>query len=769
MAETKIAKLLEAFQGNAYPAMLEHLALHLGVSADSLRRLALGWVPVVQFKKKTSFSGWWAAPERDAEATVTGLSLRNQHDDKTAYPGSKHGLIYEVNPDHEHGEKGYSNGAHNWVRTMDAGLPCAVCGKPDGCLLSAENPADPKAAVCIRQESPTRLKFGYLHILKEAGQLAGKSALPDNGGPVVVVEGMSDTAAAMDLGFNAVGRPSNLACLDMLADLVRGRSVVIVGENDKYIEHGVEKWPGKEGMIAAFQAVSRVTKDVKMLMPPEHVKDLRAWVAKYKLTHDQLIEAVEKDGQAKQSDLMIADDRPTTIARAFLDSQYRIAGRYILRQWEESWYTYRNGKYVSLKEAEVIQPLYQWAYDKMVHREDHTGKSSFAPLVMNTHMVGNMKQAMMAETLVPAKQLPCWINDVTGPDPRDLIVFQNGILHVPSFLAGQADLIDLTPDLFTTAALPINFDPNATCPAWDSFRESSLGDEPAKIDLLQEWMGYVMTPDRSMHKMMFLRGPTAAGKSRVLEVLEALVGSEQTAASSLADLAGPFGLAPLLGKLLCVVPDARTPKQWDSMKGLEVLLNITGDDSVSINRKFKDQLAGQRLMCRVTIASNEFLDVPDHAGAMVRRLNVIDFARSFVGREDFNLPEKLRAELPGIAVWALGGLKRLRENGVFTIPPSSRNALSEWRTSTSPIAAFLEECTDAEGEVSKDELYDAWAGWSTERKIWQMSKSRFYERIKSNATYAASDTYEKGGHKFSVFRGITLKKWAAKKFTGRPQ
>jgi hypothetical protein len=49
---TQIEKLLEAFQGNAYPAMLEDLGQHLGVSADSLRRLALGWAPIVNVQER---------------------------------------------------------------------------------------------------------------------------------------------------------------------------------------------------------------------------------------------------------------------------------------------------------------------------------------------------------------------------------------------------------------------------------------------------------------------------------------------------------------------------------------------------------------------------------------------------------------------------------------------------------------------------------------------------------------------------------------------
>jgi hypothetical protein len=87
---------------------------------------------------------------------------------------------------------------------------------------------------------------------------------------------------------------------------------------------------------------------------------------------------------------------------------------------------------------------------------------------------------------------------------------------------------------------------------------------------------------------------------------------------------------------------------------------------------------------------------------------------------------------------------------------------AEWyeksRLTLNPMASFLGECTESDpsGEVLKEELFDAWCKWSEERRISQIGKGRFLERVRSNAPYAISDTYEKGGHKFSVFRGIRL-------------
>ena len=128
------------------------------------------------------------------------------------YPGSKHGFTYEINPDHRQGDQGYSSGAHNWVRTMDVAVLCPMCGKPDGCLVSAEDPNDPRAAVCIREKSAKQLRFGYLHIRKAEGNLKSGSSLMESNDPIVTVEGFSDTAAVLDLGMGGSRTPEQ-SCL----------------------------------------------------------------------------------------------------------------------------------------------------------------------------------------------------------------------------------------------------------------------------------------------------------------------------------------------------------------------------------------------------------------------------------------------------------------------------------------------------------------------------------------------------------------------------
>jgi putative DNA primase/helicase len=131
---------------------------------------------------------------------------------------------------------------------------------------------------------------------------------------------------------------------------------------------------------------------------------------------------------------------------------------------------------------------------------------------------------------------------------------------------------------------------------------------------------------------------------------------------------------------------------------------------------------------------------------MLRRLNIIEFTQSFVGREDFALEDKLSPRIPGIAVWALTGCaapraRRLHGAGV---EQDSVAGVADHDQPARGVPRRMHGQNPA-GEVQKTELYDAWSHWSSERKISTTSFSRFCERIRSNAPYAVSDTYEKGG------------------------
>lgn len=104
-------------------------------------------------------------------------------------------------------------------------------------------------------------------------------------GPVLIVEGMSDTAALDTIRIDAVGHPGTApkkALLDELETLLRkvpeDRPIIRVAERDKGREHD-ENSPGRIGARATAQALAnRLARPVGVALAPDDVKDSRAWI-----------------------------------------------------------------------------------------------------------------------------------------------------------------------------------------------------------------------------------------------------------------------------------------------------------------------------------------------------------------------------------------------------------------------------------------------------------------------------------------------------------
>jgi phage/plasmid-associated DNA primase len=211
-------------------------------------------------------------------------------------------------------------------------------------------------------------------------------------------------------------------------------------------------------------------------------------------------------------------------------------------------------------------------------------------------------------------------------------------------------------------------------------------------------------------------GPPRSGKSTAKNVLEQLVGPAHIAQKQLSDLGKEFGLQDAIDKRLIVIPDARDVAVSQRGQALERILAITGGDTLSIPRKFLPAVSTS-LLTRLLVLGNRQPAWIDESGALAARQVAILFDRSFEGKEDQTVEDRLMTELPGIANWALSGLRRLRENGYqFTISDKGREAVAEVRRSTSPALRFAEECLHVTGSIDDvvlvDEVYGVYENWA---------------------------------------------------------
>ena len=112
---------------------------------------------------------------------------------------------------------------------------------------------------------------------------------------LLIAEGPTDTAALLDLRFDAIGRPSCRGGTALLVNLIRHRrpdEVVIVADNDAPKSDGTR--PGLDGALTLAPKLLPRCRRLRVVTPPIGIKDARHWVqvgATYQAILDAILDA----------------------------------------------------------------------------------------------------------------------------------------------------------------------------------------------------------------------------------------------------------------------------------------------------------------------------------------------------------------------------------------------------------------------------------------------------------------------------------------------
>jgi putative DNA primase/helicase len=274
--------------------------------------------------------------------------------------------------------------------------------------------------------------------------------------------------------------------------------------------------------------------------------------------------------------------------------------------------------------------------------------------------------------------------------------------------------------------------------------------------LMQETFGYCLLPGTDAEACFFFIGDGANGKSKLLDILKAMVGIENCGSSSIESLTrSQFATSGLIGKRLnvCTEESSEFVKQ-DKFKAL-----ISGE-AVDIEKKFADGFS-EVLPVKYLFATNEMPSFSGLNKAFTRRINLLYFLRYFTETErDPQVANKIiEAELPQIYLWALKGARRLIDNGMkFTIPASVSDRTVEFENSLSSAVMFVrEKYEDMEGGfVPNADIYsDYQKVWCGEVGKKPVSRERFFREVGKILKF--EPTKQRHPETKKVVRGYQLK------------
>jgi putative DNA primase/helicase len=348
-------------------------------------------------------------------------------------------------------------------------------------------------------------------------------------------------------------------------------------------------------------------------------------------------------------------------------------------------------------------------------------------------------------------------------DPPDgMVCLANGVLDID-----EMRLYDHAAEYEFQSGLRVEYDPDAECPRWVEFIESTF-DSEAHIKRVQEYAGYTLVQGRMpVARSLFIAGPRDTGKSVFLDTIKRLFHDGSVASVTPQYLVDHgWRLAELEGKMVNI----RSDIDDEMIENAGLWKEITAGEEVMAERKHEDPFSF-RPTAKHIYATNKLPVAEVDDEAFFKRVMLVTATNQVPDDEKVrNMDEKFEEEwdeLPGILNWAVKGLERLRENNhTFSgYPPSSDRRIEltreNWRAYAKSGIRWLEQCTerDPDGFVPYKLAYPSYTEFCDRQEIPSQSKRKFGQMVEwDNAVTRAngrSDDIDTDGS-VRGFRGISL-------------
>ncbi len=282
-----------------------------------------------------------------------------------------------------------------------------------------------------------------------------------------------------------------------------------------------------------------------------------------------------------------------------------------------------------------------------------------------------------------------------------------------------------------TKLAPVRYDPGAPGDLWIGFLNRVLGGDESLLRYVQRVVGYAMTGDTSEQCLFMLYGAGANGKSTLLNTVRAMLGGYalHTPTETLLVKHGDSisnDVARLHGARFVTAIEAEGGKRLAEAR----VKQLTGGDPVAARFLYGEHFEFHPVF-KLFLAVNHKPPIRGTDHAIWRRIRLIPFDATISDTEkDPQLPEKLRAELPGILRWAVEGCLAWQKEGLGT-PEIVTKATNEYRGEMDLLAAFItQRCVKgpAASTPARD-LYAAYSGWCEQRGDFKLHTVEFGKRL----------------------------------------
>lgn len=365
------------------------------------------------------------------------------------------------------------------------------------------------------------------------------------------------------------------------------------------------------------------------------------------------------------------------------------------------------------------------AMDAYVYKDIHDACHGGALInEMKINHVSDIRKAVKWSLDTP-EDIPStmWLDPIFRERGLDCIALKNGILNVAT-----GDVYDHTPQWFSFHALDIEYDENAKCPQFLSFLADIWENDHELVESLQLWMGYCLLNKSDLQRFALFKGTSRAGKGTIVQIIESLMGDNNSVSTSLSSIGGDFGLQSLLGKKLCIFQDADRASSDRTGVATERIKSLSANDPMQINRK-NQGFIDTKLNVKLIFVCNKLPHLLNDENSLTNRMIVFPFWKSYHGKEDLGLVDRLLAERSGILNWSLVGARKLLRGDRLKSATRGQDMVDLISRELDSVKAFFAECVEftqmSQNFVSNKELWTAYKEWCKDSGRRCKNKQRF--------------------------------------------
>lgn len=584
---------------------------------------------------------------------------------------------------------------------------------------------------------------------------------------IIKTEGPTDLLSLISVGLlqdesaccNVHGAKEDPKNTQWLLDFVIGHDVVTIHDADEPGQEGALEVEGRPGWATYMANTAATSKLAKLPYPvtPTHGKDLRDFFSEghTRADFDALVsQAEEIKPQSARMEVNEGVADPHRLARVNLQRYAELTEGRTIKYWRSEWYTWKGNKYcvIPLDEfrAKVSFAIKEEFDRKNIEAQEAFNRGVTAGMIdvndelpvchkVTPGLVSSVLEATSGLVAIPGSvDLGTWL---PTREKRNWVSLRNGILDIDRVLA-NADLEDCwipnSQDWFSTVSLPYSFDLSAKCSIFERVMDHNTNMDPERLKVLQEWAGYVLTPDIGEQKFLILEGEGSNGKSVYTAAVTAMLGEENVSAVPLEVFGERFDRTNTIGKLLNAAGDCG---ELDKVAEGYIKPFTSGD------RMFFDRKGIGGITCKPTarlmVACNQRPRFSDRSRGIWRRMLLILFDVEITREKRIKGLDTVEywnasGELPGMLNWALRGLARLRAQSGFTDCQSMNKEIEEYKEEVNPARSFLIEYVEESesGNIRTRILFSFYKTWCEQNGYRHLGEKAFGKEVRRKFPYS---------------------------------